>query len=669
MNSNKIAMSLRIVLIGTCCLFLGAVIFNFERLRQSNTSVLQVGAEYLSSAYQLHSDLQRLIGQLHPDDDPENTLDLATLRLSVDLLWSRLPPLEVVRDSALPRHPLDAAKLLADLEVILERVGERVEREVTDRGAYEPERFQLEAMVEPIQALASHALQQTGHVHGELQQRLDAIYSSNIAASIGLGIAILALLSLYGFQRSRSRQLIEAHERDNATIDYLAFHDVLTGLPNRRLFHQRLAHAVAEAKRDSRFVALHLIDLDQFKSVNDCLGHTAGDQVLKEAAHRMSAAVPECDLLARVAGDEFAIIQTKMRSREAAGTLDDRLLSQFSRPFNVSGQSIMIGTSIGTTVFPDDGDVCHELLANADVALHQAKSNGRRQSILFDDNLLAAELDRRWLASRLQSATCYDELSLRYQPKFSVRTHNITGVEVLLRWDRGAGPAVGPGEFIPIAESSGAIMPIGDWVIRTACREMISSGLANYPIAINLSPIQLKDQRCARRIIETLRRAGFPAADVEFEITETSLLSDDPIVLANIEQLHEAGADICLDDFGTGYSSLSHLQALPLSAMKLDRSFVAKLDDYKTRCICQGIAALGHRLGLRIVGEGAETQDQWDELVRIGCDQVQGYYLGRPMTIDSLRTFLREHQSAQEITASVACTRYFSPPQSRSKHH
>jgi len=638
----------------TLCLFFGTVILNFERLRQGQSAVLRAGTESLWSANQLAAELQRLLFEFGAGDDPRNALDLDQLRFRVDILWSRLPPLLVGRDSAILRESRELASLGRELEGTLERLSKRIDAGVTDRAAYRAEREQLAAMVGPIRELAINALHRTGHAHADLQQRLDDIYRSNIAASVGLAASVLALLSLYAFQQMRSRQLIEAHERDNAQIQYLANHDVLTGLPNRRLFHQRLSQAIAEGQRKSSIVSLHFIDLDQFKSINDALGHIAGDQVLREAAFRLSATLHEGDLLARIAGDEFAIIQSAIDSAAAASALDQRLLAQFVAPFHVDGKSILVGISIGTTLFPDDGRVCQQLLANADVALHQAKASGRRQSILFDDTLLAAERDRRSLAGRMQSAACYDELSLRYQPKFAAGSNAVTGFEVLLRWDRGAAPKVGPAEFVPIAERCGAIVPIGEWVIRSACRELLEHRLGGYPIAINLSPIQLKDEPCARRIIANLRLAGFPIHDVEFEITETSLLSNDPVVLANIEQLHAAGAQICLDDFGTGYSSLSHLQALPLNAMKLDRSFVARLDDDKTHCICQGIVALGHRLGLRIVGEGAESLQQYQELVEIGCDQVQGFFLARPMTIDDLRGFLDQHDGAHQRAKAYA---------------
>jgi diguanylate cyclase (GGDEF)-like protein len=623
--------------------FTSIIFINFERLRLGNAAILRSGAESLWSTHEIEIELLRLLQAMHRFQAPDPGVDLEALRLRLDILWSRLPPLLEGRDAAQLREASDVETLGARLSAALQEISDILDAPSVDAAAYARAMAGLEAFATPIRELSLVALHQTSQGHAELQRRLDDIYTAILMASCGLGLGTLGLITLLVFQLGRSQKLLDLKERANAQIEHLAHHDVLTGLPNRRLFNDRLAQSLAAAARRSSGVGLHFIDVDNFKAINDTFGHMAGDQVLQEAARRMAATMREVDTLARIAGDEFAAIQIDVATADGVVELSERLIRAFEQPFDVAGNDLQASISIGSTLFPDDGRTTERLLSNADVALHRAKQNGRRQGALFDEVMMEKEARRRRLGVRLEQAREHGELSIRYQPKFATADGRLMGFEALIRWDRSPHVEVSPTEFIPIAESNGSIVPIGDWVLWTACRDLAGSAARHRPdvtLAINLSPVQIQKEDCFRRFLKIVESLDFDPRRLEFEITETSLFNADTSTLANIRDLHDVGARICLDDFGTGYSSLSHLQALPLNSMKLDRGFVARLDDHRTQCICEGITALGHRLGLEIVGEGAETEWQYNELVRMGCDQVQGYYLGRPMPIEELDGFM-----------------------------
>ncbi|MEZ5866251.1 MAG: EAL domain-containing protein [Geminicoccaceae bacterium] len=604
---------------------------------------LRSGSESLWATHEIEVELLRLLQAMHRFKARDPDVDLETLRLRLDILWSRIPPLVEGRDAAPLREISDVEDLGARLTAALQRMSDLLDEPGFDADAYARVLAGIEAFAAPIHDLSLTALHQSGQGHSELHQHMDDIYSAIMMAAGGLGLSMLALVTLLIIQLGRSQKLLDLKERANARIEHLAHHDVLTGLPNRRLFNDRLAQALVAARRRSSGVGLHFIDVDNFKAINDTFGHMAGDEVLQQAARRMAATMREVDTLARIAGDEFAAIQIDVAAADGVVELSERLIKAFAQPFTVAGHDLQASVSIGSTLFPDDGNTTERLLSNADVALHRAKLNGRRQGALFDEVMMEKEKRRRRLGVRLEQARDQGELSIRYQPKFSTADGRLMGFEALIRWDRAPHFEVSPAEFIPIAESNGSIVPIGDWVLSTACRDLAGSTARHHldlSLAINLSPVQIQKDDCFRRFLKIVEALAFDPHRLEFEITETSLFNADTSTLANLRDLHEVGARICLDDFGTGYSSLSHLQALPLNAMKLDRSLVARLDDHRTQCICEGITALGHRLGLEVVGEGAETEWQYNELVRMGCDQVQGYYLGRPMPIEELDGFM-----------------------------
>ncbi len=643
MKSKRRDLAIGLLILSILVTFICIIFTNFERLRLGNAAILRSGSESLWATHEIEVELLRLLQAMHRFRAADPEVDRDALRFRLDILWSRLPPLLEGRDAAPIREISDVEGLGARLTVALQRTSDVLDRADLDEEAYAQALAGLEAFATPIHDLSLTALHQSGQGHSELQWRLDDIYTAILIASLGLGLSTLALITLLIFQLGRSQKLLDVKERANARIEHLAHHDVLTGLPNRRLFNDRLAQALAGAGRRSSGVGLHFIDVDSFKAINDTFGHMVGDEVLQEAARRMAATIREVDTLARIAGDEFAAIQIDVKAAAGVMELSERLIKAFEQPFEIAGNDLQVSVSIGSTLFPDDGGTTERLLLNADVALHRAKLNGRRQGALFDKVMMEKEKRRRRLGVSLERAHDQGELSVRYQPKFSTANCRLMGFEALIRWERGANLEVSPTEFIPIAESNGSIVPIGDWVLSTACRDMAGSAARHQldvSLAINLSPVQIQKDDCIRRFLAIARSLEFDPRRLEFEITETSLFNANASTLANIRDLHEAGARICLDDFGTGYSSLSHLQALPLNAMKLDRSLVARLDDHRTQCICEGITALGHRLGLEVVGEGAETEWQYNELVRMGCDQVQGYYLGRPMRIEELDGFM-----------------------------
>jgi diguanylate cyclase (GGDEF)-like protein len=416
---------------------------------------------------------------------------------------------------------------------------------------------------------------------------------------------------------------ITERRRTEARMAHLAHHDALTDLPNRVLFRKRLEDALTSARRGEG-LALLCLDLDQFKAVNDTLGHPVGDLLLRAVAVRLVERTRETDIVARLGGDEFAVVQSIDRPSEAAG-LADRLIEMFDTPFEVAGHQIVIGTSIGIAFAPQDGVDGDELLKKADLALYRAKVDGRGICRLFHAEMDAEMQARRLLELDLRKALRARQFELFYQPVVDLHAGAVAGFEALLRWRHPERGLVSPASFIPLAEEIGLIVQIGEWVLREACATA-ASWPGDIRVAVNLSAAQFKSPDLVATVSEALRDAGLPPDRLELEITETVMLQDTDATMATLHQLRALRAGIAMDDFGTGYSSLSYLRRFPFDRIKIDQSFVRELSS-KRDCgaIVRAVAALSRELGMATTAEGVETREQLALLTSAGCTELQGY--------------------------------------------
>jgi diguanylate cyclase (GGDEF)-like protein len=428
--------------------------------------------------------------------------------------------------------------------------------------------------------------------------------------------------------------------RLSSEVAHLAHYDALTNLPNRVLFHETLEHALAYVRR-GQVLAIHCLGLDKFKAVNDTLGHPVGDNLLQAVAERLRNGLRETDTVARLGGDEFAIVQTAIASPIDAIDLADRLMGIIGAPFEIAGHQIVVGASIGIALAPPDGIGADQLLKSADLALYRAKLEGRGVYRLFRADMDAAMQARRVLELDLRHALQAGEFELFFQPQIDLSTRRIAGFEALLRWRHPTKGLVPPDRFIPLAEETGMIVPIGEWVLRQAC-----SAATAWPddlrVAVNLSAVQFKSQNLVSAVVGSLSDSGLHPNRLELEITETVMLQDTDITLATLHQLRAKGVQIAMDDFGTGYSSLSYLTRFPFDRIKIDQSFVRELST-RTDCITivRAVTTLGHDLGIAITAEGVETEQQLAALERAGCTEVQGYLFSPPVAGGAVIELLR----------------------------
>ena len=425
-------------------------------------------------------------------------------------------------------------------------------------------------------------------------------------------------------------------KRAEAKIRHLAHHDGLTGLPNRFLFNDRLAQALELAGRGETAVAILCIDLDRFKYVNDLLGHDGGDRLLVLVAERLRATVRGVDTVARLGGDEFAIVQPLAENARAAASLSQRIIENLTEPFQIDGHELEIGASIGIANYPTDGQAGALLLKNADTALYRAKQDGGSRFCFFEAGMDLKLRERRSLEQDLRHAIDRGEMELHYQPLFDCASTEIEGFEALLRWTHPVRGRVPPKDFIPLAEESGLILPIGNWVLKSACAEA-ASWRRPLRVAVNLSPAQFRQSDLASRVAEILARTGLPAHRLELEVTEGVLIEDTEHALETLGELKSQGIRISLDDFGTGYSSLSYLLRFPFDKLKIDRSFVeASGAEGNAGAIVGAIVALARSLRVSVTAEGVETEAQLEMLRATQCDEVQGFLLGHPVPAERL---------------------------------
>lgn len=433
----------------------------------------------------------------------------------------------------------------------------------------------------------------------------------------------------------------------------MAYYDTLTGLPNRRLLLDRLHKAIPQARRTQGKLAVLFLDLDRFKGINDSRGHSCGDQVLQAVAKRLEKIVRDSDTLARLGGDEFVILLAQIESALDASHVAEKVLATIREPLSLEESQMHITTSIGISVFPDDGENSDILLKGADIALYAAKSFGRNSYKFFSDKMDSLAQERHELESRMHRALEEDEFFLVYQPQFNLITGDIIGIEALLRWQNPDLGAVPPDKFIPVAEETGLILKLGDWVLQTACSQAktwLDQGLKERCVAVNISVSQFRQSDFVEMIEKTLADTGLPAYLLELELTESLLMQNVEDNINVLQQLKKMGVSLSIDDFGTGYSSLSYLKNFPLDRMKIDQSFVRDINaDESDRIIVETIIAMAERLGIEVIAEGVETESQRDALLMRNCHLVQGFLFGKPMSPLELQEFTCSDKSRYPV--------------------
>ena len=434
---------------------------------------------------------------------------------------------------------------------------------------------------------------------------------------------------------------MQAQER----LRYLAYHDALTQLPNRALLMERLDHAVAQSRRHGGMIALLFLDLDRFKVINDTLGHDFGDRLLQVLADRLRQCVREEDTVARLSGDEFAILLENVNAVEDVAEVARKLLGVFSRPFEVFERELFVTTSIGISLFPTDGDNGKSLLKHADTAMYRAKDSGRNAFQFYSAEMGSTALERLTLETQLRRALERNEFLLYYQPQLDAKLR-VMGLEALLRWNHPERGVLSCGEFIPLLEETGLIVPVGEWVIQTAYREICGlqqSRCEPLRLAINLSPRQLHSVSLMDVITQAARDVCIKPSQVEFEITESLLLTGTPMALDTLSRLSDLGYRFAIDDFGTGYSSLAYLKRFPLNTLKIDRSFVRDIPgDRDDTAIVNTIIAMARSLDLEVTAEGVETEEQAAALRAFGCDSYQGFLFSKPLPLEALQHYLSQ---------------------------
>lgn len=453
-------------------------------------------------------------------------------------------------------------------------------------------------------------------------------------------LSISALRDEHGQVSRYVSVFMDISERKEAErrVVHMAQHDFLTGLPNRMLLLDRLDQAIKHAKRDKTKVAIMFLDLDRFKHVNDTLGHPVGDKLLVEIAGRITNVSRAGDTVSRLGGDEFVVMLPGLETVDDISGVADKVLESVSGPCVIDGREIEITTSIGISVFPDDGADGEALLHQADSAMYQAKQDGRDNYRFFTAEMNRRALERLDIEHKLRHALARKELRLYYQPQIDRLDGSLMGAEALIRWDNAAIGSVAPELFIPVAEETGLIIPIGEWALREACRQNVAwrkAGLLEIAVSVNLSAVQFRQKSLGRMIRGILEESGLDPAGLELEITESAVMSDAEAAIALLHEIKALGVKLVMDDFGTGYSSLTHLKRLPIDKLKIDQSFVRDMAvDADDAVIVGTIINMARNLGLKNVAEGVETAKQMEILTRYGCDGMQGYYFGGPMSAD-----------------------------------
>jgi diguanylate cyclase (GGDEF)-like protein len=417
-------------------------------------------------------------------------------------------------------------------------------------------------------------------------------------------------------------------------MSHMAVHDFLTGLPNRVLLTDRLSQSISLAHRNNKRIALLYMDLDHFKNINDSLGHSVGDQLLQSVATRIQECIRVSDTISRQGGDEFVVLMPDVVRIEDVTSFAEKLIETVSHPHSIGSHQIHIGLSIGISLYPDDAQDIESLIRNADIAMYHCKAGGRNSYQMFTEDMNIRAVARQAIEASLRHAIVHNEFELHYQPKVNLKTGAITGAEALLRWNRPDQPPIYPEQFIPIAEDSGLILPIGKWVLREACMQSKiwqQAGLGLRHIAVNVSAQEFHSKKYFHDVCEILEETGLPPHNLELELTESALFHDTKPMMTVLNAIKGKGIQIAIDDFGTGYSSLSYLRRFPIDALKIDKSFVKDISGDGGDAIVSAVIAMGRSLNHRVIAEGIETREQLDFLQSHRCEEGQGYYFGRPV--------------------------------------
>ena len=429
------------------------------------------------------------------------------------------------------------------------------------------------------------------------------------------------------------------------TINFQAYHDLLTKLPNRALLRDRLSLAINQANRDDEQLAVMFLDLDRFKNINDSLGHMIGDELLQQVSMRLKECIRAADTLARFGGDEFTLLLPKLhRGREDASRLAEKITGTLKQPFNIDGHELYVSASIGIALYPQDGTNLDTLIKHADVAMYHVKGQGKNGYQFYSDEMNVPYIEKLSMDTGIHRALDNNEFNLVYQPQVNLRTGEIVGVEALLRWEHPEHGPISPAEFIPFAEESGLIIDIGYWVVKSACSELSrwrTAGLPEIRMSINISARQLMEDNIVKNIIDTMKDYDVPGRCLELEITENAIMEDMDSVIRKLQELSSHGITIAIDDFGTGYSSLSYLHKLPIHTLKIDRTFLKESRINKgDNTIINTIVAMAKGLGLNVIAEGVESQAQLEYLREIDCSEAQGFLFGKPLPSDVISQLL-----------------------------
>lgn len=480
----------------------------------------------------------------------------------------------------------------------------------------------------------------------------------NLLRVLVWAVATPLIAVMAGLLKQRSQRAFEL-ERDNAVLAtriaereqfaerlvHLAAYDALTGLPNRTLFRDRLTQAMARIDRDEKMLALLLLDMDRFKEINDTFGHDTGDRLLEAVANRLQQGLREVDTIARLGGDEFTMILENIRGADTAATVAKKVVDIFAQPFIVNERELSIMPSIGIALYTRDAQDANTLLRNADIAMYHAKRNGGGNFQFYTEQIHTQTTHRSDLESRLRSALAQGEFTLHYQPQIEIKSGRVVGLEALIRWHNEVLGMVMPDQFIPLAEGSGLIESIGEWVLRTACAQNKAwqeAGLPSLPVAVNLSARQFRQKDLLETILRILQDTGLDPRYLELEITESVIMSQREEAISTLQWLSALGVQISIDDFGSGYSSLAYLKRFAVDRLKINQSFVRDISaDPDDMAIVTAIIAMARSLQLKVTAEGVETEEQLSLLGSLDCDDYQGYYFSYPISADKMEKLLR----------------------------